>query len=135
MKQSAVEPQVLILHATILQSRHYYDAALAELDRALKSSRPRQCRPFRERPEFELARATIYRSLAATTKQCSRGSIWQRLPIPPSRTCASKVCADSQATCAVRTRRSRRLSTQGLPPQLRAWRYSEPVSGGEIGRR
>ena len=39
MKQSAVEPQVLILHATILQSRHSFDAALAELDRAL-SARP-----------------------------------------------------------------------------------------------
>ena len=37
MKQSAVEPQVLILHATILQSRHSFDAALAELDRALSA--------------------------------------------------------------------------------------------------
>jgi hypothetical protein len=35
MKQPPVPSQVLVLHATILQSRHAFDAALAELGQAL----------------------------------------------------------------------------------------------------
>src|SRR3984893_16031061 len=55
MQQPPVAPPVLILNATILQSRHAFDASLAELDEALQA-RPQDAQAW-------LTRATVLRVL------------------------------------------------------------------------
>ncbi|HEX3846468.1 MAG TPA: hypothetical protein VHV81_03735 [Steroidobacteraceae bacterium] len=55
MRSSAPPPAVLVLHAGILQSRHAFEASLAELDRAL-AARPEDAQAW-------LTRATVLRVL------------------------------------------------------------------------
>jgi tetratricopeptide (TPR) repeat protein len=55
MKRPDASADVLVLHATILQSRHAFDAALTELDRAL-AARPNHAQAW-------LVRATVLRVL------------------------------------------------------------------------
>ena len=55
LNQSPAPPAVLVLHATILQSRHSFDASLQELDRAL-AAQP-------DNPQAWLTRATVLRVL------------------------------------------------------------------------
>ena len=112
-----VSTQVMVLHATILQSRHLFDASLTELDRALAKN-PADAQAW-------LTRATVLRVLgrygeaaascqrlatsadAAITTLCSQGlqGLTGRLQT-------------AYATIAA-------LPLQALPPEARAWRYSE----------
>ena len=112
-----VSTQVMVLHATILQSRHLFDASLTELDRALARN-PADAQAW-------LTRATVLRVLgrygeaaascqrlatsadAAITTLCSQGlqGLTGRLQT-------------AYATIAA-------LPLQALPPEARAWRYSE----------
>lgn len=117
LKQSPVATQVLVLNATILQSRHSFNAALAELDRAL-AQHPDDAQGW-------LTRATVLRvlgrygeaslscgHLAATadpgiTALCEQSllSLMGHLP---------------RAYAAISS-----LPVQSLPPEAQAWRYSE----------
>jgi tetratricopeptide (TPR) repeat protein len=117
MKQSTVDPQVLVLEATILQSRHAFEASLADLDRALK-----------ERPDDAqgwLNRATVLRVLGRYD-EASASCQHLAMSADPAiaRLCAQSLrgltghLQEAYATvCA--------LTAQQLPPEARAWRYSE----------
>jgi Tfp pilus assembly protein PilF len=117
MNRSTVPTPVLVLHATVLQSRHLFNASLSELDRALAQN-PADAQAW-------LTRATVLRvlgryaeanaacgHLAATadpaiTTLCVQGlnGLMGRLP---------------GAYAAIMA-----LPQQALPPEARAWRYSE----------
>src|SRR5580692_5497095 len=117
MKQAPVASQILVLHATILQSRHAFDAALAELDRSL-AQHP-------DDPQAWLTRATVLRVLGryeealdschklgatadpAVTTMCVQGIEGLNGHLP-----------DAYAAIAA-------LPQGALPPEARAWRYSE----------
>jgi len=117
MKLAAVPPQVLILHATILQSRHAFDASLAELDRALH-----------ERPDDAqgwLTRATVLRVLGRYTEaMTSCDHLAGTADASVASLCRQGLrgltghLGDAYASIV-------RLSTQGLSPEIRAWRCSE----------
>jgi tetratricopeptide (TPR) repeat protein len=117
LSQSPTLPAVLVLHATILQSRHSFDAALQELERAL-AAQP-------DNSQAWLTRATVLRVLGRYEEAMSS---CDRL--------------DNTADAAVTTlcRESLRgltghlesayamvasLRSQSLPDAVRAWRYSE----------
>ena len=117
MNQPNVAPQVLVLDATILQSRHAFNASLVELDRALKA-RPDDAQGW-------LTRATVLRVLGrydealdschhlaaaadpAITSICEQGL----------RGLTGHLQAAYDAIAA--------LPQQELPPEAQAWRYSE----------
>ncbi len=123
MKQSAVEPQVLILHATILQSRHSFDAALAELDRAL-SARPGDAAHSASAQAW-LTRATVLRVLGRYDEAMLSCKHLAAVADPA----VTGLCVQGVRGLTGHLRSAYEaissLSTQGLPPQLRAWRYSE----------
>jgi tetratricopeptide (TPR) repeat protein len=117
MKQSVVAPQVLVLNATILQSRHAFAASLVELDRALKA-RPDDAQGW-------LTRATVLRVLGRYEEAMTS---CERLAAAADPAITS-LCVQSlrglmghlkeaYATIAA-------ISAQELPPEARAWRYSE----------
>lgn len=116
MNRPNVEPAVLVLEATILQSRHAFGDSLVELDRALKA-RPDDAQAW-------LTRATVLRVLGrydeamiscrhlsaadpAVTTLCEQGLLGLTGHLP-------------SAYAEIRT-----LAQRALPPEARAWRYSE----------
>ena len=117
MKKTPVAPEVLILDATILQSRHAFEASLAELDQALEA------RP--DDPQGWLTRATVLRVLGRYDEalaSCDRLAVAADPPI-------TTLCKQSlrgltghlsEAYAVIRS-----LSPQTLPVEARAWRYSE----------
>jgi tetratricopeptide (TPR) repeat protein len=117
MARPDVPTRALVLHATILQSRHLFDAALFELDRAL-SRAP-------DDPQAWLTRATVLRVLgrfAEANTSCQRLGA----AADPSIT---TLCVQSlngltgqlqSAYAAISA-----LPQHALPPEARAWRYSE----------
>jgi tetratricopeptide (TPR) repeat protein len=110
-------PEVLVLDATILQSRHAFDASLLELDRAL-GLRPDDAQGW-------LTRAVVLRVLGRyqeAASSCER----LRASADPAIT---SLCVQSlrsltghlgDAYLAIKS-----LSTEQLPAEARAWRYSE----------
>jgi tetratricopeptide (TPR) repeat protein len=117
LKRSPVSPAALVLHATILQSRHSFDASLKELDRAL-AAQP-------DNPQAWLTKATVLRVLGRYDEamvSCERlakstdGAI-------------TTLCKESLRSLtghlesAYTTVAS--LPSQSLPDEVRAWRYSE----------
>ena len=123
MRQSAVEPQVLVLHATILQSRHSFDAALAELDRALGASPHDTAHPASA--QAWLIRATVLRVLGRYDEAMRSCKHLAEVADPA----VTSLCVQGVRGLTGHLRNAYEaissLSTQGLPPQLRAWRYSE----------
>jgi tetratricopeptide (TPR) repeat protein len=117
MQRSAVAPQVLILNATILQSRHAFDASLVELDRALKV-RPDDAQGW-------LTRATVLRVLGRYDEAMSScehlaaaaDSAVTSLCVQSLRGLMGHL-KDAYATISS-------LSAGELGPEARAWRYSE----------
>lgn len=117
MQHSPAAPQVLILHATILQSRHAFESSLAELDQALKAT-PQD-------PQAWLTRATVLRVLgrySEATLSCERlaaaaDPAVTTLCIQSLRGLTGHL-HDAYAAIAA-------LSPQELPPEVRAWRHSE----------
>jgi tetratricopeptide (TPR) repeat protein len=117
LNQPIVAPQVLVLNATILQSRHAFDAALTELDRAL------QARP--DDAQAWLTRATVLRVLGRydeAMQSCTHMDAVADAAI-------TTLCEQSlrgltghleDAYAAISS-----LPQQELPPEARAWRYSE----------
>jgi tetratricopeptide (TPR) repeat protein len=117
MQQPTVAPQVLILNATILQSRHAFDASLAELDEALKA-RPQDAQAW-------LTRATVLRVLGRYG-EAALSCKHMAMAADPSVTalCSQSLrgltghLQDAYAAIAA-------LASQELSPEVRAWRYSE----------
>jgi tetratricopeptide (TPR) repeat protein len=115
--QSPPDPAVLVLQATILQSRHSFEAALAELDEALRA-RPDDAQAW-------LTRATVLRVLGRYPEAgdaCAQFARWADADV-------SLICEQSiqgltghleaaYATLAAQ-------STQGMLDAERAWRGSE----------
>lgn len=117
LAKAIVAPQVLILHATILQSRHAFDASLQELDRGLKA-RPDDAQGW-------LTRATVLRVLGRYEEALASCEHLSGTVEPA----VTSLCVQSlrglmghlkEAYAAVVA-----LPTQQLPSAARAWRYSE----------
>jgi tetratricopeptide (TPR) repeat protein len=117
MSQSPVPPQVLIIHATILQSRHAFDASLTELDRAL------QARP--EDAQAWLTRATVLRVLGRYREAMESCDHLTTLADPAISTLCTQSLRgltghlkDAYSTISA-------IPPLNLPPEALAWRYSE----------
>jgi tetratricopeptide (TPR) repeat protein len=117
MNRAAVAPQVLVLHATILQSRHAFDASLDELNRALRA-RPKDAQGW-------LTRATVLRVLGRyeeAVASCDHLA-------PTADPAIASLCLQSLRGLTGHLREAytviQSLSPQELPPEARAWRYSE----------
>jgi tetratricopeptide (TPR) repeat protein len=117
MNRPVVAPQVLVLHATILQSRHAFDASLAELDRAL-AARPDDAQAW-------LTRATVLRVVGRYGEAMASCEHLSAAADPA----ITSLCTQSlrgltghlqEAYTAIAS-----LPPQELPPEARAWRYSE----------
>jgi tetratricopeptide (TPR) repeat protein len=117
LDRPTVAPQVLVLNATILQSRHAFDASLTELDRALEA-RPDDAQAW-------LTRATVLRVLGRydeAMQSCTRMAAAADAAI--TTLCEQSIrgltghLEDAYASIAS-------LPQQMLPPEARAWRYSE----------
>jgi tetratricopeptide (TPR) repeat protein len=117
MKQAPVPHQVLVLHATILQSRHSFNAALAELDQALGQQA--------DDPQAWLTRATVLRVLGRYDEALAS---CQKLAVAAD-PAVTTLCLQGvmglnghlqSAYAAIVS-----LPQQALPPEARAWRYSE----------
>jgi tetratricopeptide (TPR) repeat protein len=117
MRRTPVPSEVLVLHATILQSRHAFEDSLAELDRALEA-RPNDAQAW-------LTRATVLRVLGRYDEAAAS---CDRLTGPADPAVAG-LCTWSvrgltghlqDAYAGIRS-----LAAGGLPPQVRAWRLSE----------
>ncbi|MDP9013006.1 MAG: hypothetical protein M3O41_10195 [Pseudomonadota bacterium] len=117
MNRPAVAPQVLVLHATILQSRHAFDASLDELNRALKA-RPNDAQGW-------LTRATVLRVLGRYEEAVASCDHLARTADPA----VASLCLQSLRGLTGHLREAylviKSLSPQELPPEARAWRYSE----------
>jgi len=117
MKQVPVPSQVLVLHATILQSRHSFDAALAELDRALAQRA--------DDPQAWLTRATVLRVLGRYDEALLS---CQKLAVaadPAVTTLCVQGVMGLQGHLQSAYAAIVALPQQALPPEARAWRYSE----------
>jgi tetratricopeptide (TPR) repeat protein len=115
--QSPPNPQALLLHATILQSRHSFDAALDELDQALRA-----------RPDYAqawLTRATVLRVLGRYPEAASACAQFARWADPR----VSLICEQSIRSLAGHLDTAYAtlagLSTHGMLDAERAWRDSE----------
>jgi tetratricopeptide (TPR) repeat protein len=123
MKQSTVQPQVLVLHATILQSRHAFDAALSELERALSGRPDETAHP--EDAQGWLTRATVLRVLGRYDEAMLSCEHLAALADPA----VTSLCVQGLRGLTGHLREAYEvissLSTPGLAAQVRAWRYSE----------
>lgn len=117
LAKSPVAPGVLVLDATVLQSRHEFDASLKQLDRALKA-RPDDAQAW-------LTRATVLRVLG---RYDEAGRACAHLP-PEAGAALIELCTESvrglsgHLQSAYTTIAS--MSPQALPPAALAWRCSE----------
>jgi tetratricopeptide (TPR) repeat protein len=117
LSRTVVSAQVLVLHATILQSRHQFDAALGELDQALK------LRP--DDPQAWLTRATVLRVIGRypeALESCGQlaAAADPAILVLCTQSVQSLTGHLKSAYAAVAA-----LPQQSLPPEARAWRYSE----------
>jgi tetratricopeptide (TPR) repeat protein len=117
MKQSAVAPEVLVLDATILQSRHAFGASLAILDRAL------QARP--DDAQAWLTRATVLRVLGRyeeATASCGHLAV----AADPA---VTSLCLQGLRGLSGHLKDAYSIISSipapGLPLEVRGWRYSE----------
>lgn len=117
VRQDAPSAQALILHATILQSRHAFDASLVELDRAL-AERPDDAQGW-------LTRATVLRVLgrypeALSSCQHMAGSVDQAI---------TALCVESVRGLSGHLNEAYSVLSASqaglLRPEARAWRLSE----------
>jgi tetratricopeptide (TPR) repeat protein len=117
LNHTPVSPAALVLHATILQSRHSFDASLQELDRAL-AAQP-------DNPQAWLTKSTVLRVLGRYEEAMAS---CDRLETSADAAVTS-LCKESlrsltghleSAYSAVAA-----LPSQSLPDEVRAWRYSE----------
>ena len=118
------DPSVLVLEATILQSRHAFAAALVELDRALEA-RGNDAQAW-------LTRATVLRVLGRYTEA---GASCERLTAV-AEGLLGELCSESLSALEGHLesayRALRALPQEELSPATRAWRYCEL---GEMAQR
>jgi tetratricopeptide (TPR) repeat protein len=117
MRRTSPPPQVLTLHATMLQSRHDFEAALKELDRALSVDAAN--------PQAWLTRATVLRVLGRYDEALASCRELAVAADPAVVTlCTQGVLGLSghlQSAYATLVA----LPEQALAPEVRAWRFSE----------
>lgn len=117
LNQTAPQPAVLVLHATILQSRHAFTASLRELDRAV-ALQPDNAQAW-------LTRATVLRVLGRYTEAlASCDHLQSTADVAVTTICEQGVLGltghlESAYAALVG------LPSQGSPEAVRAWRYSE----------
>jgi tetratricopeptide (TPR) repeat protein len=117
MKKTPVNPAALVLHATILQSRHDFNGSLNELTHAL------QMQP--DNAQAWLTRATVLRVLGRYDEAL------QSCPHLASKAepALATLCEQSLQALTGHLRSSyetvQNLRLQTATPELRAWRYSE----------
>jgi tetratricopeptide (TPR) repeat protein len=116
-RPSPVQATALVLHATLQQSRHAFEPALAELGRAL-ALRP-------DDPQAWLTRATILRVLGRYADAADACAHLARTAGPA----VSELCAESIRSLNGHLREAythlQALDEGPLTPELRAWRDSE----------
>ncbi|HYC10843.1 MAG TPA: hypothetical protein VEC10_14465 [Steroidobacteraceae bacterium] len=111
------DPSVLVLEATMLQSRHAFEASLRELDLALEA-RPGDAQAW-------LTRATVLRVLgryAEARASCERFGAVAEAAV--GELCTASVSA-LEGHLASAYQALRALPHEALAPPARAWRYSE----------
>ena len=117
LNHTPVSPAALVLHATILQSRHSFEASLRELDRAL-AVQP-------DNPQAWLTKATVLRVLGRYDEAMASCDHLEK----SADAAVTTLCKESlrsltghleSAYSAVAA-----LPSQSLPDEVRAWRYSE----------
>jgi tetratricopeptide (TPR) repeat protein len=117
ISRSPPDPEALVLHASILQSRHSFDAALDELDEALRA-RPDDAQAW-------LTRATVLRVLGRYTEAAAACTQFARRADAG----VSLICEQSIAGLAGHLETAYAalagLSTFGMLDPERAWRDSE----------
>jgi len=107
---------VLVLHATLLQSRHAFDAALAELDQAVQAA-PEDAQAW-------LTRATVLRVLGRYREASESCGHLQPLDPVITQLCLQSVQALSGTLRSAYTA-VRELPQESLSNSARAWRDSE----------
>jgi tetratricopeptide (TPR) repeat protein len=117
LERRPVSVPVLVLHATILQSRHAFTPALAELDQALVLD-PANAQAW-------LTRATVLRVLGRYDEAlASCGRLAAAADPAVTSLCVQSIRSLSghlqSAYAAISA-----LPQQSLPPEAQAWRYSE----------
>jgi len=117
LDRSAVAPQVLVLNATILQSRHAFAASLSELDRALKA-RPDDAQAW-------LTRATVLRVLGRYDEATASCQHLQAIADPGVTTLCTESLRGLTGHLDDAYAKIASMPPQGLAPEARAWRYSE----------
>jgi tetratricopeptide (TPR) repeat protein len=117
MRRPDVPTPVMVLHATILQSRHLFDASLLELDRALART-PDDAQAW-------LTRATVMRVLGRYAEaNTSCGHLAAAADPAVTTLCVQGLRGlTGQLPSAYAALAA--LPQQSLPPEARAWRYSE----------
>lgn len=115
--KSPRDPEALVLHASILQSRHAFDAALAELDEALKA-RPDDVQAW-------LIRATVLRVQGRYPEAAAAcGEFAHRANAAVSEICEQGIAGLAGHLTSAYAALAR-LPTPGMPDPERAWRASE----------
>ena len=116
MRRNPVPTPVLVLDATILQSRHAFGLALEELDRALAQH---------DDPQAWLTRATVLRVLGRYDEAQAACQHLAGVADPS----ITALCVQSLRSLNGALRPAyagiAALPQQSLPPEARAWRYSE----------
>ena len=118
LNQSPPQPAALVLHATILQSRHSFAASLQELDRAV-AAQP-------ENAQAWLTRATVLRvSGHYSDAMASCDHLESMTEGAITRLCKESLRSLTGHLSAAYAVINSSLQSQGLPEAVRAWRYSE----------
>jgi hypothetical protein len=117
MNRADVPTQVLVLHATVLQSRHLFDASLGELDRALARN-PADAQAW-------LTRATVLRVLGRYAEANAACGHLAATADPAITTLCVQGLNGLTGHLPAAYAAILALPQQALPPEARAWRYSE----------
>jgi tetratricopeptide (TPR) repeat protein len=117
LNRADVAPQVLVLNATILQSRHAFEASLTELDRAL------QARP--DDAQAWLTRATVLRVLGRYDEAMDSCRHLQGVADPGVTLLCTQSLRGLTGHLDDAYQAMANMSPQALAPEARAWRYSE----------
>lgn len=117
LERTPVQGPVRVLHATILQSRHAFVPALAELDRALELE-PSNAQAW-------LTRATVLRVLGRYGEALDSCAHLAAAADPAITTLCTQSIRGLNGHLASAYAVISALPQQSLPPEAQAWRYSE----------
>lgn len=117
LKHQPAVPQALVLHATVQQSRHEFDAALATLDAALRASGAD--------PQALLTQATILRVLGRYAEAGVACDRFSQLVEPRLAALCTETLHGLTGQLESAYQRLQGLSTQGWLDSEKSWLYSE----------